>query len=151
MWSWPDVVLLLATRCLYQGVNLTKGHADPKADQMQSWPDVVLLLATRCLYQGGMSEQRSTGPNIVPLLATKCIYWGYIWPKVRLTQRLTKCQADLMQYYSWDTRYLYQGVHLTKGQADPKPDQMSSWPDVVPFLATRCLYQGYVWPQCNWT
>ena len=34
------------------------------------------------------------------------------------------------------------GGHLTKGQPDPKADQMSSWPDVVPLLATRCLYQG---------
>ena len=34
------------------------------------------------------------------------------------------------------------GVHLTKGLPDPKADQMSSWPDVVPLLATRCCYQG---------
>ena len=34
------------------------------------------------------------------------------------------------------------GVHLTKGQPDPKADQMSSWPEVVPWLATRCLYWG---------
>ena len=40
------------------------------------------------------------------------------------------------------TKCLYQGVHLTKGQPDPKADQMSSWPDIVPFLATRCLYWG---------
>ena len=33
-------------------------------------------------------------------------------------------------------------LHLTKGQADPKVDQMSSWPDIVLLLATRCLYQG---------
>ena len=33
-------------------------------------------------------------------------------------------------------------VHLTECQPDPKDDQMSRGPDVVPFLATRCLYQG---------
>ena len=30
-------------------------------------------------------------------------------------------------------------VHLTKGQPDPKADQMSSWPKLVSLLATRCL------------
>ena len=59
MSSWPDVVLLLVTRCLYQGVHLTKCQSDPKDDQMSRWPDIVPFLATRCLY-GGMSELRCT-------------------------------------------------------------------------------------------
>ena len=60
-------------------------------------PNLVPLLATRCLclYWGVTSELRSAGPNLVPLLAARCFYWGYIWPKVSLTQRPTKCQADL--------------------------------------------------------
>ena len=33
------------------------------------------------------------------------------------------------------------GGHLTKCQSDPKDDQMSRWPDIVPYLATRCLCQ----------
>ena len=33
-------------------------------------------------------------------------------------------------------------VHLTECQPDPRGDQMSSWPKVVPLLATRCLYWG---------
>ena len=42
------------------------------------------------------------------------------------------------------TRCLYQGVgvHLTRGQPDPKADEMSCWPEVVPLLTTRCLYWG---------
>ena len=41
------------------------------------------------------------------------------------------------------TRCLYL-VCLTEGQPDPKADKMSSWPDVVPLLAIRCLY----WEVC---
>ena len=41
-------------------------------------------------------ELRSMGPKLVPLLGTRSSTRGYIWPKVSLTQRLTKCQADLM-------------------------------------------------------
>ena len=100
---------LLTTRCPYWGAHLTKGQPDPMADQMSSWPEVVLLLATRCLYQGWgcMSDQRSawskadqmsSWPEVVLLLATRCLYQGmgvYVWSKVSLTQRLTKCQTDL--------------------------------------------------------
>ena len=47
-------------------------------------------------WEGRTSELRSTGHKLVPLLAMRCHYQGvYIWPKVSLTQRLTKCQADL--------------------------------------------------------
>ena len=34
------------------------------------------------------------------------------------------------------------GGHLTKFQSDPKDDQMSRWPDIVPFMVTRCFCQG---------
>ena len=49
------------------------------------------------------------------------------------------------------TRCLYWRVHLTEGQPDQKADQMSSWPDEVLFLATKCLYEGYIWAQVNCT
>ena len=43
MSSWPDVVLLLATRCLYQG----------GTSQLRSTgPNLVPVFATRCLYWG---------------------------------------------------------------------------------------------------
>ena len=32
--------------------------------------------------------------------------------------------------------------YLTKGQPDTKVEQISSWPEVIPLLATRCLYWG---------
>ena len=124
----PDVVPLLPTRCLNLGggVHLTEGQPEPKADQMSSWPDVVLLLATRCLYCGGTSDWRSAWPKDWPtvkltwpkgwpnVMLTWCstslahempLLGGYIWLKVSLTKRLTKCQADLTQ-------------RLTKCQAD---------------------------------
>ena len=41
------------------------------------------------------------------------------------------------------------GVHLTKGHPDPKADKMSSWPDLVLLLATRCLHWGSVWLKCK--
>ena len=42
---WPNIVLLVATRCLYQGVVCIL--------KMSSWPYVVVLLLTiRCLYWG---------------------------------------------------------------------------------------------------
>ena len=47
-----NLVLLLATRCIYWGVHLTEDQPDPKNNQKSWWPYVVLLLATRCLYQG---------------------------------------------------------------------------------------------------
>ena len=34
------------------------------------------------------------------------------------------------------------GGHLTECQPDPKANQMSSWPDVVPLLVSTCLYWG---------
>ena len=46
-------------------------------------------------------------------------------------------------------------VCLTQCQPDPKVHQMSSWPDVVLLLATRCLYWGGVktikmaWDLCS--
>ena len=57
--------------------------------------------------------------------------------QVNLTQRLTKCQADLMQFHSWPLDYCTGlgalrayggdrvGVHLTKHQPDPQADDMS--------------------------
>ena len=80
-----NFVPLLATRCLYWGVHLTKGQPDPKGDQMPSWSYVAPLLATKCLYQGvhltkGQPNpkpgQMSSWPYVVLLLATRCLYWG---------------------------------------------------------------------------
>ena len=34
------------------------------------------------------------------------------------------------------------GVHLTECQPVPRNHQMSRWPNIVPFWATRCLYWG---------
>ena len=42
-------------------------------------------------------------------------------------------------------------VHLTKDQPNAKAAQMSSWPGVVPLLATRCLKGGYIWAKVSLT
>ena len=71
--------------------------------------------------------------------------------QVSLTQMLTKCHIDLMEYFSWPLDASTwgcgwkEGVHLTKHQPDSQTDQMSCWPAVVPLLTTRCLYWGWGW------
>ena len=89
----PKLVIFVATRCLYQGVHLTEGQPDPKANQMSSWSDVVALLATGCLY-GGISELRSTGSKLVIFVATRCLYQG-----VHLTEGQPDPKVDQMS--SW--------------------------------------------------
>ena len=95
MWSWPDVVSLLATRCLYQGVYLMKGQLDPKVDQMSRCLDVVSLLATRCLYQGVYLMKASLTQRLAKWQADlKCCTGGYIWlkciwPQVYVTNVVT--------------------------------------------------------------
>ena len=64
----PNLIPVLATRCLYQGCT---------SELRSNRPNLVPVLATRCLYWRGTFELRSTGPNLVPVLATRCLYWGY--------------------------------------------------------------------------
>ena len=61
---------------------------------------LVPFLPTRCLYHGVQLSSGQLGLSTIlghqmPLPA------GYAWLKVSLTQRLTKYQADLMQYCFW--------------------------------------------------
>ena len=57
---------------------------------------------------------------------------GYIWPKVSMTQRLTKCQPDPKPDL-WVGEYMWPEVSLAK---------------VVTHFATRCLcLGGYIWPK----
>ena len=120
----PNLIPLFATRCLYRGTSKLRSTG----------PNLVLCLGTRCLYWGCPYELRSTRPNFIPLLATRCLYqeWGI---------HLSSSQLDTTLYHSWPLDASI-GVYLTKGQPDPKAEQMSSWLDIVPLLATRCLYQG---------
>ena len=137
----PNLVPLLAARCLYQGVHLTEGQPDPKADQISSWPDIVLLSAARCLYWGvhltkghpdPKADQMSSWPYVILLLALDASTGG--------TSELRLTRPNLVPLLA--ARCLYQGVHLTEGQPDPKADQISSWPDIVLLSAARCLYWG---------
>ena len=98
----------------------------------------------------------------------KMVYWK---PKT-IVNELRSTRPNFVPLLA--TRCLSWGVCLTKGQPDPKGDQMSSWPDVVPLLvtrclclgtsefrstwpnlvpllATRCLYWWYIWAQVNQT
>ena len=119
-------VLNWATWWLYHGACLTKCEADPKADEMSSWPDLVLLLATWYLY------------------------WGVC---------LSSGQPDPTYYHSWPLVASTRGVHLSLGQPSPPLDASTGgnvWvqinqTNIVPLLATRCHYLGYVWPQVNQT
>ena len=141
---WPDVVLLLATRCLTGGgvgakgvmgwrVHLTKHQPDPQSDQMSCWPAVVSLFSTRCLYWGwGCTLENSR------------------WSIEHCRQKnMSSGQWDASSYHSWPpdaSAWGHRGmVHLTKHQPDPQADQMSCWPAVVPLLTTSCLYWWCRW------
>ena len=64
-------------------------------------------------------------------LVTNWLLWNF------LDHYISSCMSKIfVEYFT----LIIWGLHLTKGQPDPKVDQMSSWPDVVPLLATRCLY-----------
>ena len=149
-------------------------------------PKFVSLLATRCHYWGYVWTQ-SNGPKWVPLLVIRCHYWvvhlssgqphpteyqswppvastgRYIWPQVSLTQRLTKCQADLKEDHSRPldtstrgyvssqvnqtqlfTTHGHQmpllGVCLSSGQSHPTEYQ--SW--LLDAFTGR-----YIWPQVS--
>ena len=148
-----------------------EGYIWPKVSLIQRLTKLQVDLTWYCSWPlhastGHMSELRSTGPNLVPLLATRCIYqgyiwtqinWiqlntalghqmplpgeGYIWPKVSLIQRLTKYQADLIQYHSWPLDASIGG----------SSEFRSTRPNLVLLLATRCSTGGYIWAQVNWT
>ena len=139
-----------------KGVHLTTDQPDPQADQMSCWPAGVPLLTTRCLYWGWGHR------------GTLGVSRGYIWKiKMVYCKAHLKTQDGLLN--TEDNRTWAQvngsqvsttlghqmplpGVHLTTGQPDPMADQMSSWPDIAPLLATRCLLPGgYIWTQVNWT
>ena len=71
----------------------------------------------------------SNWSKVISLWATRWLYWG---DRVGAT------------WLGWG--HGGRGLHLTKGQSDPKADQMPSWPKVVSLLDTRCLY----WGQGQW-
>ena len=62
---------------------------------------------------------------------------------------LLGCMSDQLSAWPKDWRKIStwpdassMGLHLANGQPDTKADQISSWPEVIPLLATRCLYWG---------
>ena len=154
------------------GVHLTKHQSDPQADDMSCWPAVVPFLTTRCLYVVGWGNTGTEGG----VGAIEESLGGYIW-KMNMVycKLLLKTQDGLLQIIEHELRSTKTqlipllatrcyslgawgvGVHLTKQQSDPQADDMSSWPAVVPLLATRCLYWdggiggwqgalgGYIW------
>ena len=103
---WLYIVLFLATRCLYGRLHLTECQPDPKDEQMSKWPDLVPFLAMKCLYKGWMFDWISAWHIQWPFIKmTWCstilghempLPRRYIWLNVRLTQRITRCQDDLM-------------------------------------------------------
>ena len=116
----PHSLLVLTSRCLYQGVHLSSGQ-----------PDLNTSLSHQMPLLGGTSELRSTGPNLVLVLATRCLYLGGMC-------ELGPTKPNLVPVLDVPLP----GVHLIKSQSDPKVNKVSSWPNAVPLLATRCLYSG---------
>ena len=134
MSSWPDIVLLLSTRCLYWGWRCQgsqQGHWG-YIWKMKTVYCKVLLKTQDGLLQTIEHELKSMGTKLVPLLATRCLYLG----------TLRGIGGDGV------------GVHLTKHQPDPQDDQMSHWPAVVLLFTTRCLNRvgGVKWAnRGNWS
>ena len=125
MSRWPDVVLLLATRCLYLGVwvgggvHLTKHQPDPQADDVSCWPAVVHHVTTRCLHWGCRWGHQGTKRGVGVLGAMG----SYIWKmKTIYCKVLLKTQDSLLQTIEHEFR--------------------STKPKLVPLLAMRSLYQG---------
>ena len=108
MWSWPEVVPLLATRCLYQGLipevkstgpNLvpfftTRWHhwgyiwAQVNHTQLSTNLGHYMPLLGVHLTTGQpdpMAAQMLNWAEEVPFLATRCQHWGYIWAQVNQT------------------------------------------------------------------
>ena len=118
---------------------LPGGTSDQRSAWPKGWQNVKVTWYSTALgcqmpLPGGTSELRLTGPNAVPLLATRCLYWGVC---------LSSGQPDANWFHSCPLEASTgEGVHLTKDQSDPKADKMSSWSDIVPLFATRCLYHG---------
>ena len=85
------------------------------------------------------SDQTSTWPNL----------GGYVWSKVSLTQKLTRCQPDPKHHLGICLPSCQPDQNLTKCQPDPKPhvggtsDQRAAWPKVWPNVnLTKSLNRG---------
>ena len=95
---------------------------------------------------GVTSDQNSCWPKVWQNvnLTWNLILRGYIWSKVKLTQSLTKFQPD-PKLHLWR-------VYLTKGQADLKSDQMSTWSKTHPGgTSDQRSTWPKVWPNVNLT
>ena len=138
VYIWPKVSLTWNSSKLGQEMSLLGGTSD----QRSAWPEIVPNLATQCLNLGvhltvgqpDLKQFQTWSQDVAP--------GGYIWPMVSLTWSSSKLGHKML---------LPGRLCLAKSQPDPKADQMSSWPAVVPVLATTCLYQGYVLPNVKLT
>ena len=110
----PKLVPLLATRCLYQGLCLTEGQPDPKADHMSTWPYIVLLLTTSCLHFRGYIWSHVCMTKVVTHMATTCISLGEGQVDILCNRHSASQPAAIGQPTSHVTKY--QPVRLWDGQ-----------------------------------
>ena len=126
-------------RSAWPNVNLTqKPHLGGTSDQRSAWPEVwphvppdpKPNLGGTFKSQPDLTCDQMSNPDIKPLpgggTSDQRSTWHKVWPK---------CQSDLKPHP--------RGVHLTKGQSDPKCDQLSTWPKPHP--------GGYIWPKVSLT
>ena len=101
MSTWPEVVSHLTTRCLCQGVCLTRSQPGPKSDQMSTRPEASSWGAV-CLTQG-KPDQKSDQMSNLPEASS----WGGTSDKGQPDPKIwQKCQPDVKPHL--------QGVYLTK-------------------------------------
>ena len=161
-WSkgWPNVKMtwyctLFEHQMPLLGVHLNEYQPKPKDDQMSRWLDIALFLTTRWLYwrlhltecqldPKGWTNVKMTWFSTIlghdMPLSRVMFDWISAWHMPMTKYRMTWCS-----YHSWPPWMPLLGVHLTKYQLDLKDDQMSRWPDIVPFLSSSCLYWGHIW------
>ena len=123
---------------------------------MSGWPDVVPHFVTRCLYHGVHLSSGQLDLCQYYFWAPDTSTMGYIWLKVSLGQRLTKCQGDLMLYHSLSLDVNWPYVSTILGHQIPLPGgyvwAQANWTYVTTILGHQVpLPEGYIWAQVNAT
>ena len=130
----------LTTRCHYWGASRS---ATWSANMSSNSSNVKLpFLTNRCQYQGGRSatwsaNMSSNSRNVkLPFLTTRCQYWG----RSVLDLPIWALTVEMWNYHSWPLDVTTGGRSASRSWS---ANMSSNSRNVkLPFLTTRCQYQG---------